>query len=142
MKYKIVLFLFFVLISFASFSQDKATTENTKKASPIVEEGLTKVNIMYPFSEGKTFDMEYYKNSHMPMVAGYLGTNLVKYSIEKGLASGIPGTPLPYLAIGTFYIKNLKAYQDAIAPNRDAIRADFPNYTNIIPVILVSEVVK
>ena len=142
MKYKIVLFLFFVLIYFASFSQDKATTENPKKASPIAEEGLTKVSIMYPFSEGKTFDMEYYKNSHMPMVAGYLGTNLVKYSIEKGLASGIPGTPLPYLAIGTFYIKNLKTYQDAIAPNRDAIRADFPNYTNIIPVILVSEVVK
>jgi uncharacterized protein (TIGR02118 family) len=97
---------------------------------------------MYPFSEGKTFNMEYYESKHMPFVAGLLGTNLVKYTIEKGLSSGIPNQPLPYMAIGTFYIKNLSEYQAAIAPNRDAIRADFANYTNVSPVILVSEVVR
>ena len=97
---------------------------------------------MYPFGEGKTFDMAYYESKHMPMVAGYLGSNLVKYTIEKGLTSGIPNLPLPYMAIGTFYVKSLNDYQAAIAPNRDAIRADFANYTNIAPVILVSEVVR
>jgi len=86
--------------------------------------------------------MEYYETKHMPMVAGFLGSNLVKYTIEKGTASGIPNTPLPFMAIGSFYVKDLAAYQAAIAPNRDAIRADFPNYTNAAPVILVSEVVK
>ena len=78
----------------------------------------------------------------MPMVAGYLGANLVKYTIEKGLASGLPNQPLPFMAIGTFYIKSLSDYQSAIAPNRDVIRADFANYTNVAPIILVSEVVK
>ncbi len=97
---------------------------------------------MYPFAEGKTFNMEYYETKHMPMVAGLLGSNLVKYTIEKGLASGIPNQPLPYMAIGTFYVKSLNEYQSAIGPNRDTIRADFANYTNIAPVILVSEVVK
>lgn len=97
---------------------------------------------MYPFSEGKTFNVEYYENKHMPMVAKFLGANLVKYTIEKGLASGIPNQPLPYMAIGTFYVKDLKEYQAAIAPHRETIRADFPNYTNIAPVILVSEVVR
>lgn len=76
------------------------------------------------------------------MVAGFLGQNLVKYTIEKGVASGIPNTPLPFMAIGTFYVKSLNEYQKAIAPNRDAIRSDFSNYTNISPVILVSEVIK
>lgn len=33
--------------------------------------------------------MEYYETKHMTMVAGYLGSNLVKYTIEKGLANGI-----------------------------------------------------
>jgi uncharacterized protein (TIGR02118 family) len=98
--------------------------------------------VMYPFAEGKTFNMEYYESKHMPMVAAYLGSNLVKYTIEKGVASGMPNTPLPYMAIGTFYVKSLSDYQAAIAPNRDAIRADFPNYTNVTPVILVSEVVR
>jgi uncharacterized protein (TIGR02118 family) len=86
--------------------------------------------------------MEYYETKHMPMVAGLLGSNLVKYSIEKGLASGIPNQPLPYMAIGTFYVKNLNDYQTAIGPKREAIRADFANYTNIAPVILISEVIR
>ena len=72
----------------------------------------------------------------------FLGSNLVKYTIKKGLSSGIPNQPLPFLAIGIFYVKRLSEYQAAIAPNRDAIRADFVNYTNVTPVILVSEVVR
>tara|TARA_R110001606_G_scaffold357831_1_gene509296 strand:+ start:1366 stop:1659 length:294 start_codon:yes stop_codon:yes gene_type:complete len=97
---------------------------------------------MYPFSENIDFDMEYYETKHMPMVAGYLGSNLVKYTIEKGLASGIPNTPLPFIAIGSFYVKNLKEYQASIGPNIETIRSDFSNYTDIRPVILVSEILK
>ncbi len=108
----------------------------------ITEKGLIKVSIMYPYSEGKTFNMEYYETKHMPMVAGWLGANLVKYTIEKGMASGVPNQPMPFMAIGTFYVKSLGEYQAAIIPNRDAIRADFVNYTNAIPVISVSEVIR
>lgn len=106
------------------------------------EKGLTKISIMYPYAEGKTFDMVYYEAKHMPMVAALLGSNLVKYTIEKGVAGGIPNAPLPFIAIGTFYVKSLKDYQAAIAPNRDAIRSDFPNYTNASPVIFISEVIR
>src|ERR1700748_1058852 len=129
MKFISILSLLFIL-SFTTFAQDKN------------EKGLIKISIMYPFSEGKTFNMEYYETKHMPMVAGFLGSNLVKYTIEKGVASGMPNTPLPYMAIGTFYVKSLSDYQAAIGPNRDVIRADFSNYTNISPIILVSEVIK
>jgi uncharacterized protein (TIGR02118 family) len=108
----------------------------------VTEKGLIKISIMYPFAEGKTFNFEYYETKHMPMVAGFLGSNLVKYTIEKGVASGIPNQPLPYMAIGTFYVKSLSDYQAAIGPNIGAIRGDFSNYTDIIPVILVSEVVR
>jgi len=108
----------------------------------MADKGLIKVTILYPFAEGKTFDMGYYETKHMPMIAGYLGSNLVRYTIEKGLSSGIPNTPLPFMAIGTFYIKSLADYQTAITPKRDSIRADITNYTNISPIILVSEVVK
>ena len=105
------------------------------------EKGLIKISVMYPFSEGKTFDIEYYETKHMPMVAGLLGANLVKYTIEKGVASEIPNQ-VPYMAIGTFYVTSLAKYQAATAPTREAIRADFANYTNVAPVILVSEVVR
>jgi uncharacterized protein (TIGR02118 family) len=135
MKLKLIVSFILLTACLSAFSQEKQNTG-------LVEKGLIKVSVMYPYAEGKTFNMEYYETKHMPMVARFLGANLIKYTIEKGLASGIPNQPLPFMAIGTFYVKSLSDYQAAIAPNRDAIRADFLNYTNISPVILVSEVVK
>jgi uncharacterized protein (TIGR02118 family) len=142
MKFKIILSSLLLIVCFTAFSQGKQSRKAKKSDSLVVEKGLVKVSIMYPYAEGKTFDMEYYETKHMPMVAGYLGANLVKYTIEKGLASGIPDQPLPYAAIGTFYVKSISEYQAAIAPNLGAIRSDFAYYTNIAPIILVSEVVR
>jgi len=142
MKSRFLISLLLLTASLAAFSQEKAAQKAKKQKAAVTEKGLIKISVMYPFAEGKTFNMDYYETKHMPMVAGFLGSNLIKYTIEKGLASGIPNQPLPYMAVGTFYVKNLAEYQAAISPNRDAIRADFANYTNIAPVILVSEVVR
>lgn len=142
MKFRLIISFFLLTACFAAFGQEKQFSKAEKHQSDVVEKGLIKVSVMYPFAEGKTFNMEYYEAKHMPMVAGFLGSNLVKYTIEKGVASGIPNQPLPYMAIGTFYVKSLSDYQAAIGPNIDKIRADFANYTNIAPLILVSEVVR
>jgi uncharacterized protein (TIGR02118 family) len=142
MKCKFILSVLLLITCVAAFSQENQSDITNSNNSAVVEKGLIKVSIMYPYAEGKTFNMEYYETKHMPMVAKFLGSNLVKYTIEKGVASGMPNTPLPFMAIGSFYVKDLGAYQAAIAPNRDAIRSDFSNYTNIAPVILVSEVVR
>lgn len=37
---------------------------------------MFKVAILYPNGEEKTFDMDYYEKTHIPMVAGLLGKNL------------------------------------------------------------------
>ena len=142
MKCRFILPWLLVAIFFSSFSHEKTCGKSQMQPVTVEEKGLIKISVMYPFAEGKTFNMDYYENKHMPMVAGYLGSNLVKYTIEKGIASGIPNQPLPYMAIGIFYVKSLSEYQSAIAPHRDAIRSDFGNYTNVSPVILVSEVVR
>lgn len=128
-----------LITCFAALGQKQA---ETRKKDQATEKGLIKISIMYPFAEGKTFDIDYYETKHMPMVAAYLGSNLVRYTVEKGIASGVPDQPLPYMAIGTFYVKSLADYQAAMAPNIGGIRADIPNYTNAVPIILVSEVVR
>src|SRR6476620_365727 len=104
MKFRLVALVLLLTISIASFSQEKKSKKSKNQDSAVADKGLVKVSVMYPFSEGKTFNMEYYETKHMPMVAGFLGSNLVKYTIEKGLASGIPNQPLPYMAIGVFYV--------------------------------------
>ena len=142
MKLSVLISFLLMTASVAAFGQEKQSGRSENQHSEVAEKGLVKISVMYPFAEGKKFNMEYYQTRHMPMVAGFLGANLVKYTIEKGLASGIPNQPLPYMAIGTFYVKSLDEYKSAIGPKRDAIRADFANYTDIAPVILVSEVVR
>lgn len=134
MKFRLIVSFILLASCFAAIGQEKQSSN--------AEKGLIKISVMYPFTEGKTFNLEYYETKHMPMVAAFIGSNLVKYTIEKGVASGIPNQTLPYVAIGIFYVKSLSDYQAAIGPNRDVIRADFPNYTNITPIILVSEVVR
>lgn len=108
--------------------------------STVPSQGTFKVSILYPNGDGKTFDFDYYVNRHMPMVAGFLGKNLRFYEIDKGLTGRTATDKMPYLAIGYFYINDIAEYNKAVALNRDTIVADFKNYTNIQPVILISEI--
>lgn len=101
---------------------------------------LFKVSILYPNGDGKTFDMAYYESKHMPMVAGFLGKNLKFYEIDKGISGRTANDKVPYLAVGYFYIKNIDEYNKSIGQNRDAIINDFKNYTNVQPIIQISEV--
>jgi uncharacterized protein (TIGR02118 family) len=105
-----------------------------------IKKGMIKVAILYPNGEGKTFNMDYYSNKHMPMAAGLFGDLLKAMSIDKGLASGTPDTPVPYLAIGYFYFADMASCRNALGSKADQLRADVPNYTNIRPVIQISEV--
>jgi uncharacterized protein (TIGR02118 family) len=101
---------------------------------------MFKVTILYPNGDDKTFDMDYYEKKHMPMVAGFIGKNLKFYEIDKGLSGRTPTDKVPFLAIGYFYITDVAEYNKAIAQNRDAVVSDFKNYTNIQPVVQISEI--
>lgn len=106
------------------------------------KKGMIKVTILYPNSDGKKFDMDYYANKHMPMVASLLGDSLKLFEIDKGIAGRTPTDPIPYLAIGYLYFDRLSAYQNSFRLNAEKIRGDTPNYTDIQPVIQVSEVLR
>ena len=132
MKIKFILLLLLIGLVSCKISQF------IHSSSPANE--LFKVTILYPNEEGKTFNMDYYELKHMPMVAGFLGGNLKFYEIDKGISGRTPNDKVPYLAAGYFYVKNVSEYNKAIARNRDTIIGDIKNYTNIQPVIQVSEV--
>ena len=74
------------------------------------------------------------------MVAGFLGKNLRFYEIDKGIAGRTPNDHVPFLAVGYFYIKDVAEYNKAIGQNKDAVISDFKNYTNIQPIVQISEV--
>jgi uncharacterized protein (TIGR02118 family) len=141
MKVKINLFLlaFGLLVGF----QQSLMAQTKSKDTFETKKGMYKVSILYPNGEGKTFDMKYYQEKHMTMMAGILGSNLKSLRIEKGIANGAnPNAPVPYLAIGHFYVDSIEEYNKAVVPQLDKIRGDFKNYTNIIPIVQISEVVE
>lgn len=113
---------------------------NQQAQSTLTPAAMYKVTILYPNGEDRTFDMEYYKNNHMPMVAGFLGKNLKFYEIDKGISGRTPADKIPFVAIGYFYISDVAEYNNAIAQHRDAIVSDIKKYTNIQPVIQISEI--
>ncbi len=114
--------------------------QTQQKQTPLPEAGLYKISILYPGGAGKTFDMDYYRQQHMPMVAGFLGKNLQLYEIDKGVSGRTPKDSVPFVAVGYFYCKNMEEYHKAIALHIDTIMADIRKYTNIQPVIQVSQI--
>ena len=127
------------LLIFALTGLVSCKTSQLKHAS-VTEAGMFKVAILYPNGDDKTFDMDYYEKNHMPMVAGFLGKNLRFYEIDKGISGRTPNDKAPFVAIGYFYISDVAEYNKAIAQNRDAVISDFKNYTNIQPVVQISEI--
>ena len=105
-----------------------------------MEKGMIKVSVLYPNSEGKKFDMDYYCNTHLPMVGGLLCDALKGATVEKGLGGATPGSEAAYVAMGNMYYNNLEEFQNAFGPNAKEIMGDLPNFTNIEPVIQISEV--
>jgi hypothetical protein len=82
-------FLFFFLAIIGLISFRFITHE------PDIEAGLLKVAIMYPGGKDKTFDMDFYEKSHMPMMATLLGKNLKFYEIDKGISGRTPNDEPP-----------------------------------------------
>ncbi|RYY53747.1 MAG: EthD family reductase [Chitinophagaceae bacterium] len=112
------------------------------QSSPAPGNAGFKVAILYPNGDGKTFDFDYYMTRHMPMVAGFIGENLQSYEIDKGISGRTATDRMPFLAVGYFYIRDLDEYNKAISQHRTEIIGDFKNYTNVQPVIQISEVTR
>lgn len=106
-----------------------------------IEKGMIKMAIYYPAGEGKTFDMDYYVDKHMAMAAELMGDALKAMVIDKGLSGPTPEIDASYVAVGYFYFESMSDFQEAMGPISPKLRADIPNYTNIQPVIQISEVV-
>ncbi|MGB0112458.1 MAG: EthD family reductase [Ilumatobacteraceae bacterium] len=92
---------------------------------------MIKVSVMYPRSDGATFDMEYYKTTHMEIVDRTMKP--AKWEID----SGIDG---PYLAIGHLYFESNDAMGAGLGAAGEAT-ADVPNFTNTEAAFQISNVI-
>jgi uncharacterized protein (TIGR02118 family) len=101
---------------------------------------MIKVSVLYPSKPGNRFDVDYYLTVHMPMSARLLGTAVKEISIEIGIAGGGPNEPAPFAAIVGFACDSVDVFMAAFTPVVGQLQGDIPNYTDIEPVIQISEI--
>ncbi|MEY4580712.1 MAG: hypothetical protein RL701_5415 [Pseudomonadota bacterium] len=102
---------------------------------------MIKISVMYPNTPGARFDHDYYRDKHMPLLKARMGDACLRYTIDKGLAGGAPGTPATYIAMCHIYCETPESFQAAFGPHAQEIRGDIQNYTDLTPVLQISEVV-
>ena len=105
-----------------------------------MKKGMIKVNVFYPNEEGKKFDIDYYTTSHATLVSKTLGEALKGASYDRGLGGDAPGTPATYVAIANLYFNSMEEFGQAFAVAVPVFAADLPNFTDIAPMVQISEV--
>jgi uncharacterized protein (TIGR02118 family) len=95
---------------------------------------MIRVSVLYPKSEGTTFDMDYYKTKHRDLCFQVL-PDLKRMDVEQGLDG-------PYIAAGHLFFDNMEELQRSMG-GPDAVKAqeDVRNYTNCEPAIQISQVI-
>jgi uncharacterized protein (TIGR02118 family) len=94
---------------------------------------MIRLSVLYPTTEGATFDHDYYRDKHVPLAVKTWG--LEGADIDKGING-------PYEAAVHFKFESMDAVGAAMgAEGTAAVMADVANYTTITPVLQTSEIV-
>jgi uncharacterized protein (TIGR02118 family) len=94
---------------------------------------MIRMSVLYPSAEGYVFDHDYYRDRHVPLALRTWG--LERAEIDKGVDG-------PYVAAVHFQFDSLEAMTAALSGESSAqVTADVTNYTNITPVVQISEMV-
>jgi uncharacterized protein (TIGR02118 family) len=96
---------------------------------------MIKVSVIYPNSENHNFDVKYYLENHIPMVKKNLGDSCKKVEVDIGFDE-----QSPYIAMAHLIYESLDAFQKSFGPYEDIIMNDIPNYTQIQPIVQISEI--
>ena len=94
---------------------------------------MIRLTVLYPKTEGATFDHDYYRDRHVPLASEIWGPESAE--IDKGIDG-------PYEAAVHLRFASMEALQSAMALERSGeILADVANYTTISPVLQISQIV-
>lgn len=103
---------------------------------------MYKVSVMYPNKENARFDLDYYRTTHMDLVRKHLEPfGLIKTDVLKGVSGG-GEEPAPYICIGNLYFDSMDGYDKGSAEAGSVLRGDIPNFTDIVPIRQISEILE
>lgn len=101
---------------------------------------MATLSVSYPRVPNATFDLDYYRTKHLPLVVRLWGdAGLVGGEALVGKAAA-DGSESPFLAIGIIHFESAQALQQALTGEQATeIIGDVENFTNVQPLLQVNE---
>jgi len=97
---------------------------------------MIRVLVLYPRTEGKRFDLEYYRNHHMPLVKRRLSP--LKVEIDIGLPRA--NEPSPYIAVSHMLFESREHLAAGYQSASQELNEDKLKFTDIDIITQISEV--
>lgn len=96
------------------------------------------VTVKYPNKTGSKFDMEYYQNHHLPLVSEKFGDAMISLRACQGMATPDPNIEPPFQVMAILEVESIERFKEVMEASGNAIDSDIPNYTDVEPVIQIS----
>ena len=101
---------------------------------------MIRITALYPNAAGSRFDGAYYTGQHTAFARGLLEPGgLLGLSTSLGVAALDGGAPA-FWAISEMQFTSREAFDSAMAACGEQLFADLPNYTDVAPVLQISNV--
>ena len=100
---------------------------------------MIKYSVLYPNIENGTFDHDYYRDVHLPLIKRRMGEFCHSYAIDK-MPEGAPAES-PFIAACHIYCNSMEDFEKGMKDNAADFVADVANFTNIEPVKMIFDVV-
>jgi uncharacterized protein (TIGR02118 family) len=103
---------------------------------------MISLTVLYPKTPNSHFDMDYYLTVHTPLVKERLTSiGLISVTLRTGLAGAAPDSPPRYVMIANLNFGSIEELQNALATHGAELTGDIRNFTNVQPVMQISQVV-
>ena|SRR5438094_827182 len=105
---------------------------------------MIEVTVAYPAGQGRTFNMDYYMDyylkTHIPLFQKRMGAAMKTIRVSRGIGGSTPRSPTAFVAMVHATFDSAEVFATAFAPHAAELQGDAPNYTDIQPVVQISEV--
>ncbi len=97
------------------------------------------VSVLYPLPSGTRFDLDYYMNSHIPLVERLLNPMGLRQT-RVFQAAATPGSESEFGIIAELFFDTGEELHAALAAHGAETQADIPNFTDAKPIIWMGRV--
>lgn len=88
-----------------------------------------RLSAIYPQTGDSTFDMDYYLETHIPLVEELFRP--LSIEVNEGVLGAEEGSPPPYAVMTDITFATLEDLQNAVAAHGAEVISDIPNFTNV-----------